>query len=272
MWIGAYEASNAFMLNILSYWSWLVLVLVLSKDIWSKACFVFVFLHICCEILRNHSSRLNVSERKFWDWLFPCFMHHDCWPRNWAGFLSEMSPGHLSARSQPCTLCLKLLTENMLLTAVQQCTTADAAVFPVLGFIWERLGWVRGKNLLTASQTCRYHLRNPLSSFLGCVDFCKLPGCDFMHQGIQWPWWGGGEWILKLALLPKQPGWPQAVPPHTLFLGSVFPAWPAPTKVAVPTHALRWPCIHWEAMKFPDGFATSQSKVLVLPLKGECIL
>ena len=137
MWIGAYKASDAFMLNILSYWSWLVLVLVSSKDIWSKAWFFF-FLHICCEILRNQGSRLNVSERKFWDRLFPCFMHHDCWPRNWAGFLSEMSPGHLSARSQPCTLCLKLLTENMLLTgpAVQQCTTADAAVFPVLGFIY----------------------------------------------------------------------------------------------------------------------------------------
>lgn len=141
-------------------------------------------------------------------------------------------------------------------------------------FIWERLGWVRGKNLLTVSQTCRYHQRNPLSSFLGCVDFCKLPGCDFMHKGtLQWPCLngdGGGEWILKLALLPKQPGWPQGVPPHTLFLGSVFPTWPAPTKVTVPTHALRWPCIHWEAMKFPDSFATSQSKVLVLPLKGEC--
>lgn len=72
-------------------------------------------------------------------------------------------------------------------------------------FIWERLGWVRGKNLLTASQTCWYHQRNPLSSFLGCVDFCKLPGCDFMHKGTpQWPWMvrgaGSGSWSLHFFL------------------------------------------------------------------------
>lgn len=46
--------------------------------------------------------------------------------------------------SQPCTLGLDLSMESVLLIgpAVQQCRTADVAIFTVLGFTGERLGWI----------------------------------------------------------------------------------------------------------------------------------
>lgn len=208
------------MLNILSYWSWLVLVLVLSKDIWSKAWFFF-FLHICCEILRNQGSRLNVSERKFWDRLFPCFMHHDCWPRNWAGFLSEMSPGHLSARSQPCTLCLKLLTENMLDWAGCPAVSNQAdACFPCPGIYLFGRGWdeLEGRTFISQAPNLLISPEKPSQQFFGMCWFLvnsqAVISCTRGHlSGLNGE--GSREWILKLALLPKQPGWPQGYH-HTL--------------------------------------------------------